>query len=42
MLKLHFHFKHIVTKFETVKKKEKKKWQKDVLVQGRNEPVTIV
>lgn len=34
--------KHIVTKFETVKKQQKKKWQREVLVVGRNEPVAIV
>lgn len=34
--------KHIVTKFETVKKQKKQKWQREVLVIGRNEPVTIV
>jgi TatD DNase family protein len=38
----HASHKHIVTKFETVKKQQKKKWQRDVLVVGRNEPVTIV
>lgn len=34
--------KYIQTKFETVKKQNKQKWQKDVLVVGRNEPCTIV
>jgi len=38
----HAGYKHVVTKFETTKKKEKKKWQKEVLVAGRNEPVAIV
>lgn len=38
----HASHKHIKTVFEMVKKKEKKKWQKDVLIVGRNEPVTII
>lgn len=38
----HAGYKHVVTKFETTKKKEKKKWQKEILVAGRNEPVAIV
>lgn len=38
----HASYQHIVTKFEVCKNKEKKKWQRDVLVNGRNEPVTIV
>lgn len=38
----HASFKHVVTKFESIKKKEKRKYQKDVLIVGRNEPVTIV
>lgn len=38
----HASAKHLVTKFETLKKKDKKKWHKEALVQGRNEPVTIV
>jgi TatD DNase family protein len=38
----HASFKHVNTKFETVKKQQKQKWQKDVLVVGRNEPCTIV
>ncbi|CAG9804555.1 unnamed protein product [Chironomus riparius] len=38
----HASSKFIKTKFETVKKQNKQKWQKDVLVVGRNEPCTIV
>jgi TatD DNase family protein len=38
----HASSKHVLTKFESVKRKDKKKWQRDTLVQGRNEPVTIV
>jgi TatD DNase family protein len=38
----HASSKHVLTKFENVKRKDKKKWQRDTLVQGRNEPVTIV
>lgn len=34
--------KFVTTKFETVKKQNKQKWQKEVLVVGRNEPCTIV
>lgn len=40
--KTHASHKHVKTNFEVVKNKEKKKWQRDVLVNGRNEPVTIV
>ncbi|XP_070498988.1 deoxyribonuclease TATDN1 [Chironomus tepperi] len=38
----HASYKYVKTKFETVKKQNKQKWQKDVLVVGRNEPCTIV
>lgn len=38
----HASFKHVVTKFEQIKKQTKKKWHKESLVVGRNEPVTIV
>jgi TatD DNase family protein len=38
----HASSKFVKTKFETVKKQQKQKWQKDVLVVGRNEPCTIV
>lgn len=38
----HASSKYVLTKFESVKRKDKKKWQRDSLVQGRNEPVTIV
>lgn len=38
----HASSKYVLTKFENVKRKDKKKWQRDSLVQGRNEPVTIV
>lgn len=38
----HASFKHVVTKFDTIKKQTKKKWHKESLVVGRNEPVTIV
>lgn len=34
--------KYVNTKFETVKKQNKQKWQKEVLVVGRNEPCTII
>jgi TatD DNase family protein len=40
--KTHASHKYVKTTFEVVKNKEKKKWQRDVLVNGRNEPVTIV
>ena len=38
----HASSKFVKTKFESVKKQQKQKWQKDVLVVGRNEPCTIV
>lgn len=38
----HASHKHVNTKFETVKKQNKQKWQKDVLIVGRNEPCTII
>ena len=38
----HASHKFVTTKFETVKKQNKQKWQREVLVVGRNEPCTIV
>jgi len=38
----HASAKHVKTQFEIVKRKDLKKWMKNSLVQGRNEPVTIV
>lgn len=38
----HASSKYVKTKFESVKKQNKQKWQRDVLVAGRNEPCTIV
>lgn len=38
----HASSKYVKTKFETVKKQNKQKWQRDVLVVGRNEPCTII
>ncbi|CAO1403249.1 unnamed protein product [Diamesa serratosioi] len=34
--------KHVKTVFELVKNKDKKKWDKHVLVRGRNEPVCVI
>ena len=34
--------KHVKTVFDMVKNKEKKKWDKNVLVRGRNEPVCVI
>jgi len=38
----HASSKFVKTKFESVKKQNKQKWQRDVLVAGRNEPCTII